>query len=361
MTTRAYGVAAPPRSAEPQYVDGLRTAIATALDYGLSALETDRVDALPVPSLLFVQARLAARNGVQLDTVVRRYLGGHTLLGDYIAEEAEASGLLTGLTLNRVMRTQAAVVDRLIAAVTDEYMHELDVHSRRPSDGLREQIERLLRRESLDTSGIPYDFNMCHLGVVATGSRGGVAIREAAATLDCRSLLIDPGGQTIWAWLGGREPLEPGRVSPVFSSSRVEGLTIALGEPAEGLAGWCLTHRQASAALPIARHGKNGAACYGEVSVLATILQDELLVTSLRGLYLKPLEAERDGGAALRETLRAYFAAERNVSSASALLSVSRNTVASRLRTVEQRLGKSLRICGTDLEIALSLDGVFTE
>ena len=34
---------------------------------------------------------------------------------------------------------------------------------------------------------------------------------------------------------------------------------------------------------------------YVDVALLAAVLQDDLLATSLRKLYLEPLEAERDG------------------------------------------------------------------
>jgi hypothetical protein len=35
--------------------------------------------------------RLAARKGVRLDTVLRRYLAGYTLFGDFLIEETEAA------------------------------------------------------------------------------------------------------------------------------------------------------------------------------------------------------------------------------------------------------------------------------
>jgi DNA-binding PucR family transcriptional regulator len=86
------------------------------------------------------------------------------------------------------------------------------------------------------------------------------------------------------------------------------------------------------------------------------MFQDDLLATSLRQLYLEPLAEERDGGETLRETLRAYFAAERNVSSAAAALSVNRHTVTSRLRTIEKRLGRPLSTCATEIDAALRLE-----
>jgi DNA-binding PucR family transcriptional regulator len=136
------------------------------------------------------------------------------------------------------------------------------------------------------------------------------------------------------------------------------GVSLAIGEPGESLSGWRLTHQQARAALPIALRSPEGLVRYADVALLASTLQDDLLSTSLRQLYLVPLEQERDGGETLRETLRAYFAAERNVSSAAAALGVSRQAVNSRLRTIEEKLGRPLGGCAAELETALSMEQV---
>jgi DNA-binding PucR family transcriptional regulator len=108
--------------------------------------------------------------------------------------------------------------------------------------------------------------------------------------------------------------------------------------------------------MPIALRSPQVLVRYADVALLASILQDDLLATSLQQLYLAPLGAERDGGQALRETLRAYFAAERNVSSAAAALAVSRQTVINRLRTIEQRFDRPLNKCAAEVEAALSLE-----
>jgi DNA-binding PucR family transcriptional regulator len=80
------------------------------------------------------------------------------------------------------------------------------------------------------------------------------------------------------------------------------------------------------------------------------------MTASLLELYLLPLRRERDGGHVLRETLRAYFAADRNGSSAAAALGVSRQTVANRLQAVERQLNQSLKVCADLLHVALRLE-----
>jgi ActR/RegA family two-component response regulator len=95
---------------------------------------------------------------------------------------------------------------------------------------------------------------------------------------------------------------------------------------------------------------------YADVALLAAIAGDDLIATSLRQLYLTPLERARDGGKVARETLRAYFEAERNVSSTAAALGVDRRTVRNRLGVIEDLLGRPIKGAEADLEIALRLD-----
>jgi sugar diacid utilization regulator len=159
----------------------------------------------------------------------------------------------------------------------------------------------------------------------------------------------------VWLWLGARRRL-CGLDLLGDGIDIPEGMTVAFGEPGRGVGGWRLTHRQAAVALRVALRGRRKVVGYGDVSVLASILQDDVLEASLRERYLAPLEAQADGGAALRATLRAYIAAERNAASAAAALNVSRRTVSSRLRAVEQLLGSTFGAVASDLEAALQLD-----
>jgi DNA-binding PucR family transcriptional regulator len=138
------------------------------------------------------------------------------------------------------------------------------------------------------------------------------------------------------------------------------GVILALGEPARGIEGWRLTHRQAQAALVVAlrRGGRERMTLtrYADVALLASALKDEALARALIDIYLSPLEDSRNSGPMLRETLRAYLAAERSVSSTAAALGVVRKTVESRLRTAEEKIGRTLHPCPAELEVALLLD-----
>jgi PucR C-terminal helix-turn-helix domain/GGDEF-like domain len=355
--TRIYAVSVLPRAGGPEYAEGLRSAVSAALEYGLEGIERGEERAPPVPEALFSQARLAARSGVSLDTVLRRYFAGHTLLEDFLIEEVEREELLGPAALKRLLRSQAAIVDRLLAAVSKAYTEEAERRPRSSEHRRAERIERLLGGEMLDTGELGYDFEARHLGIVASGPRAEEVLATFAGSLEARLLTVPREEGTTWAWLGSRRRLDPA----AFQGSAEElpaGLSLAIGEPGEGLAGWRLTHRQARAALSIAIEGADDIVRYANVALLASIRQDEVLLASLQQLYLAPLAEERDGGVVARQTLQAYFAAERNVSSAAMALGVNRNTVASRLRAIEKRLGRPLTVCAVDLEAALRLEGI---
>jgi PucR C-terminal helix-turn-helix domain/GGDEF-like domain len=341
-------------SLDPQFLEGQRAAVAAAVDYGLTAVELGEERSPPVPAIFHSRARQTARSGVRLDTMLRRYFAGYTLLSDFVVQEAETYRLERA-ALQSVMRDTGAVFERLIETMADEYMREVNDRLGSGDERSAARIRKLLDGELLDTSEFGYEFNAWHVGALVVGRDAEDAIRELACALDRRSLLVREGDRTIQAWLSGRRSFDVADVERVVDLGWPGDLTLALGEPGHGLEGWRQTHRQARAALPIALR-RSTAVRYGDVALLASMLQDNLLTTSLRSLYLDPLSDERDGGKALRQTLSAYFAAEGNASSAAAALGVSRRTVGNRLRTAEDRLGRQLSSIGAELAVALQLD-----
>ncbi len=351
--TRVRAISDPGEVSDPSYAEGLRAAVSAAIEHGMAGIEAGERTP-PVPPALLAQARLAARNGIGLDAVLRRYFAGYALLGDFLVQEAEGAGMRAG-ELKGLLRSHAMLLDRLLAAVGEEHGREERCRSGSVERRRAELIEGLLAGELLDGLELAYDLDCWHLGVVASGRGATAAIRTLAQGIDGRLLSVLRPEGTLWAWLGTRVALDPAELKrglPICEEAR---LAIALGEPVEGLAGWRLTHRQAAAALPVAHRGTERVVRYADVALLSSALQDEFLAVSLRRLYMAPLEADRDGGEVAKETLRAYFAADRNVSSAGASLKVSRTTVASRLRAVETAIGRSLSDCAGDLETALRL------
>src|SRR3954451_14203608 len=291
LLARIYGVAAPSGVEEPEYLDGVRAAVSAILSYGLSAIERGEERAGPPPPVVLAQTRLAARSGVSLDTVLRCYFAGYTLLGDFLNHEAERDGLVRGASLQRVVRAQAALFDRLVVAITEEYRRVPAGHLRTTADQRRvELVRRLLASELVDIAELTYEFaNRSHLGVVAVGPGAARAIRELAERLDRRLLLVRPDREAVWAWLGGRREVSTEEIDAATAQRLPEAVSLALGEPGDGIPGWRLTHRQARAALPVALRGEERLVRYSETALLASVVRDDLLATSLREIYLAPL------------------------------------------------------------------------
>jgi len=325
------------------------------VEYRVAVLEVGERRAPGVPAVLLAQARLEARDGVPLDTVLRRYFAGNALFGDFLVEEAERVGVASS-TLRRLLAEQATLGDRLLAAVSAEHAREVKNRPGSLAERRRECVKGLLAGELVDYSELGYDLDGHHLALMAKGRGAEELMRSLAGTLDRRLLAVQREEEPKWAcWLGGSRRLAAEEALRALAGAVPEGVFVTLGEPAEGLAGWRFSHFQAKAALPVAEREGRPVVRYADVAMLASIARDDLLAASLRQLYLAPLERARDGGRAARETLRAYFEADRNVSSTAAALGVDRRTVRNRLHAAEELLGRPLRGSLADLEIALRL------
>lgn len=354
---RIIAIADPARAPDPAYASGLRAALTAALDYGFAAIAAPEREPEPVPVALLVQARLAARNGVSLDSALRRYSAGHTLLADGLLQEAAALGL-GAAELQTALRALAARYERVVAAVSEEYEHEAAAEPRGAERRRYALLCRLLAGEPLDATSLGYEFDAHHLALVASGEAAAQALVRLGERFDRRLLLAEPDTQLAWAWLGGRRPFAREELDFVSNYPWPEGCSVACSEAGQGLAGWRLSHRQAAAALSVAQRVAEPLVHYGDAALLAALLQDDLLFASLHRAYLAPLQSERDDGATAKATLRAYFGAARNISSAAAALGVNRRTVASRLAVVEERLGRPIDAVATELEVALRLDAL---
>jgi GGDEF-like domain/PucR C-terminal helix-turn-helix domain len=338
---------------DPEYLLGLREAVEKGLEYAIGELETEHSFEAPVPDQLLAQARAAARHEVSLDTVLRRYSVGYTLLGDFLIEEASAAGL-EGEALKTALRANAVVFDRLIAAVSAEYAREAGRRAWTAEERRVELVRKLLAADHVCAGELRYALSHWHLAALAQGPDAGEAIRGLARAADRQLLLVEVEGM-VWCWLGGARELPAQEFLRRAEQCLPVDLTLAIGEPGHGVEGWRLSHRQAKAAMAVARRGGEAKVLYADVALVASALCDDTLASSLREIYLAPLETERDGGAVLRETLHAYFATGRNVSSAAAILGVNRQTVSVRLRIAEEKIGRPVDRCNAEAEVALRL------
>jgi hypothetical protein len=341
-----------------EYLAGLCATVTAVVDYGLVGIEQGKGWYGPIPSVALAQAHRAARSGVGQEMVLRRYVVGFTLFEDFVMQEAERGGLLgQGVALRYIRGTLASLLDRLLASVAAEYAREAKRIDSSPRLRRAEGVRRLLAGEEVDLDGLEYEFDAWHLGLIATGALAEQVIQGLAAQLKRRLFWVSMGEKTVWAWVSGQRRIPSADIEGAPSSVAV---SMAVGEPGQGIQGFRLTHRQAQAALGVALRRPQRLTRYGDVALIAHWLQDEALARSFIEAHLSPLGNSRNDPA-LRETLRAYFAAEGSIKVAAARLEVDPRTIRNRRRMIEDRLGYLLHTRRAELEVALRLDDVLRE
>jgi PucR C-terminal helix-turn-helix domain/GGDEF-like domain len=284
------------------------------------------------------------------------------LLSDFALLEAEDGNFAGhGAVLRELLTVQVAVLDRLMAGIAGEGVEEPERIGRPSELRLSECVQRLLAGGACDTVELGYELEGWHIGMIASGAGAVESLRRVAVGLGVRLLCISRGDDTAWGWLGGHLTPAIGELERVLRGEDHAGLSVAMGEPAHGVEGWRLTHRQAQAAQRVALHRPRRLTRYADVALLASVLSDDVLAASLVEIYLAPLGDRQNGGMVLRDTLRAYFAAECNASSAACALGVARHTVEKRLRAIEEKLGHALRTRQAELEVALRVEDLGDE
>jgi hypothetical protein len=299
--------AAPVRDAE--YLESLADAVDKGVRYGIELIAVGEERAGEVPLAVTVQARLAARHRIPLETAMRRYLAAERLLARFVLEEANAVAACDPQLIEAALAAQGAAFERLLAVATEEYGWEARSRPSTHEARLVERVQRLLAGELADPSPLDYELGSHHVGLVACSAEARPLVRRLAGAIGCRSLILAPSSGELWAWLGStREPIDSAAVRSWLTAEGSADLPIAMGEAKSGQPGWRLTHEQARAAVWISEAKAVPVVEYSEAALLASWARDPLLTRSLEEKYLLPLSEERDGGEDLRTTLRAYSA-----------------------------------------------------
>ena len=203
---RVLKMADPVEGEDPEYRAYLRATVAESIDYALLGIERGEEWEGTIPEAAAVQARRAARNGVKLDAVLRRYAAGDRLVGEFVVDEAAK---LPNEAMRHLMRAQGPHVDRMMASVATEYMDELERIRRSPAQRIAERVQRLLavrlagrrRRARLRTRCLAPGPGRHRL---PSRRRRAHAVRRPQPPARWSS---PQGNDSAWAWLGGRERL----------------------------------------------------------------------------------------------------------------------------------------------------------
>jgi hypothetical protein len=340
---------------DPSYLEGLQRAAAAALTYGFECMEQGEEWVAPIPPATGRQARRAAREGVRIDTVLRRYAAGDKVVEEFLVDEAED---IPSDALRQILSDRGPHVDRLMEAVAAEYKHELE---RMAGSSTKKRTDRVLRllagsNEIEAYADLQCDFDDWHTGLILTGNDADAAAHDLVQQLGFRSLQVIRDDDLAWVWLESSRRPSVDDLMRTFATQLPPTISVAIGDPRQGLDGWRLTHREAQVALGVMRHKPERVTRGRDVVLLAGVLGDETLVRSLVDSYLVPLDGRGSRAETLRSTLRAFFSAGGNAASAAEQLGVDRHTVRQRIRTIEETIGKPLHTCNAELQVALRLE-----
>jgi PucR C-terminal helix-turn-helix domain/GGDEF-like domain len=338
---------------DPAYLVGLRGAVSAALAYGIEGVEEGLDRPAEVPPAITSQARRAAREGVSLNIVMRRYAAGGRMVEDFVL--AECAGV-PGAVLREVLADQGLEVDRLMAKVAAEYEDEVDRAARSTAQREAARIVALVQSDSpVAPLDIDFDFDLWHVGAIFRGGNAERTARRLAERFGYRLLCAARDEETVWVWLSSPRRSAAEDVDRLLVEYMPAELTVAIGESRSGMDGWRLTHREARVALQVMLRRPQRLTRGRDVILLAGILRNETLVRSLLDGYLVPLENNGNLNHSLLDTLRAYFAAAGNAAAAAASLGVTRHTVQRRIKTIEQILGQPIHTCYSELVVALQV------
>lgn len=341
----------------PELWEAVRESCLANLEVGLRdmARGTAAPEALPAPAREL--ALLTARLDLPLAGLLRTYRAAHAIMWErwfaaVVDEPVDRE--IRQVAVEQGSRFFFGYVDGLCTLVTDEYTAERDRFMRS-----REQRRTQLVRDVLDGADpdpaeamreLDYDLRLEHLALVVSGPDPEAGVLALGRLLDApHSLVVSLAGDSAWGWLGRTRRFEvPERIE-------AEGARISLGDPARGIEGFRRSHREAREAHRVGRGPAGVVVRYDDVALEALFAGDRDRTRAFVERELHGLDGADARSVRLRATLRAYFATGQNASAAAAMLGVHEHTVAYRLRTIEERLGRPVTARRAELETALRL------
>jgi DNA-binding PucR family transcriptional regulator len=342
----------------PDLAEVIRTGARRSMGTELRALANGALPPRTCPEVDADGARYAARLGVPLHFVLQQYRLGHAIQWEAwfeLVEEAEPDPDARRELLERGSRFFFDYADRMCRFATELYTDERERGLRN-----REQRRVHLVREVLDgrdvaPDALGYELDGTeHVGLIAWGPEAADAVREIARSLDARPLIVGAAEETWWAWLGRTAPAD--RLDLALARVRApDGVRLAIGVPATGADGFRRTHRQAMAAQRAALQRDAAIVRYEDVALESLAGADPAAAREFVAMELRGIDADDARSTKLRETLAAWFACGQNATATAARLGVHEQTVAQRLRAVEERIGRPVASRRAELETALRL------
>ena len=308
------------------------------------------------PSVDAEAARETALVGGSIDPMLSGYRSGHlaqweawfALVEDNVADAAERRALL-----ERGSRFFFDYADRLSRFVTQIYTDERERMLRSREQRRVQLVRDVLDGANVDTGELGYDLDANHLGALAWGPQAPQALRALAERLGSSLLLIGVREDMFWGWLGSAASSDRTELLRRFAPPA--DTRIAFGGEAIGADGFRRTHAQVQSARRVARSHGRAVTLYEDVALETLAARDSVAAVEFVKTELRGIDEADARSRSLCTTLEAYFAAGQNAAASAAALGVHEQTVAHRLRAIEERTGRSVAARRAELEVALRL------
>jgi DNA-binding transcriptional ArsR family regulator len=353
------------RHQKVEYEAGLRVAVQAVVSYSLDAIEHGPGWSEPIPPAVAVQARRAARAGVSIGTVMRRYLAGREWFVDFLRAEVKRGDHTDHeAVLEHLRATYRSLLHHLIMSVESEYEQERERVACSPKTRAATLVRRLLA-EDVDPSeirGLGYEItSFWHIGLIASRAEGTEILQNLRLASGYKLLLVRSEDGVVLAWLGSSNQVTIVELKRFLSANGYPDPPLAIGEPGSGLQGWRQTHEEARVAALVVRQEPCGLTRCADVLPIAGALMNETLIRMYKKIYVLPLSKLPRDGRPTRRVLLAYFKHGRSASCAAEAANVTRRTVQNHLNEARRVLDAPLNLTG--LEIALHLEelGYMTE
>jgi hypothetical protein len=211
-------------------------------------------------------------------------------------------------------------------------------------------VQRALEGQWVDPGELGYDLATHHVAVVADASS---SLDAVARGTPWHLLRVGAPDGRVWGWLGGRDRISEADLEGLIASQSSSEATIAFGEPAEGIAGFAISHQQAIEARAVAVATHQRAVRFADCRLLIAVLRDADLARGFIERELGELDRPSERMRELRETLRAYLEHSQSVSATAALRRRDRKTIERQLRAAEELIHHHVSDRSDEVLIAL--------
>lgn len=304
------------------------------------------------------EARTAAQAGIDLSLLIRTHRVAQSAIWDVMIDVTTrmvpdpAEQLAVQQWLSRVLHAWS---DDIVVAVVDAYQAELHRFFYESRDRvLRAELREFIAGRTSELPSSRFPVGGVHVAAVCWGVDTADTVRSVAATLDARhALSVEGTSGARLAWFA----VSPAVDYEVFVSRLVPavGSHVALGPVAHGEGGFRTGHRAAWRAYGIGRWSGAAVTAYPDVALESLFTADLRAARDFVDQQLGKLDPQDARTEILCTTLQAYFASGCNAVAAATALDVHERTVSYRLKSIEERLGRTVVEGAEDLMVALRL------